>query len=211
MPLPMVHVAIAVQLGTEHGQFPSADFLLGSVAPDAIHMRPNSRREDKQATHLMYNTHEPDEAGLRSLLAQYAGSAFATGYAAHVLTDHLWIKTVIPQFRSVSPTAADSEAERVLYYRETDQIDVHLYRQSDWQPQVWTRLAEADCPDFPPLLTAAEIHQWRERTLHWFDDPSHDPQITPQYLTVALVQRFVQDAAEYVAAQFIDWHIVGYR
>ena len=53
MPLPMVHLSVAVALSEKEGRFPSADFLLGSIAPDAIHMRPNSSRLDKEHVHLI--------------------------------------------------------------------------------------------------------------------------------------------------------------
>ncbi len=59
MPLPMVHLAVAVQLAARHDQFPSPAFLLGSLSPDAIHMRPDSVGDDKEKTHL---TNPPDTA-----------------------------------------------------------------------------------------------------------------------------------------------------
>lgn len=50
MPLPMVHFSVAVKY-FENEEIPSA-FLLGSIAPDSIHMRKNTNREDKKLTHL---------------------------------------------------------------------------------------------------------------------------------------------------------------
>lgn len=49
MPWPMVHFSIAEQLWNQN---PSPEFLLGSIAPDAIHMREGSTRQDKGRTHL---------------------------------------------------------------------------------------------------------------------------------------------------------------
>ncbi|WP_340401130.1 hypothetical protein [Paenibacillus sp. FSL H8-0079] len=48
MPWPMVHFAIASELISE----PSPELLLGSLAPDSIHVRTNTRTE-KAKTHLM--------------------------------------------------------------------------------------------------------------------------------------------------------------
>ena len=42
MPLPMVHLAISVRMRAQDGRALTPDFLLGSIAPDAIHMRPNA-------------------------------------------------------------------------------------------------------------------------------------------------------------------------
>ena len=52
MPLPMIHLAVAVGVHTLAGREPSAAFLLGSIAPDAIHMRDGADRSDKERTHL---------------------------------------------------------------------------------------------------------------------------------------------------------------
>ena len=43
MPLPMVHCAIAMGLAAREQRLPSGAFLLGSIAPDAIHTRPNTQ------------------------------------------------------------------------------------------------------------------------------------------------------------------------
>ncbi|MFX3637474.1 MAG: hypothetical protein ACE3L7_02365 [Candidatus Pristimantibacillus sp.] len=50
MPWPMVHFEIARRL---YGD-PSPEFLLGSLAPDSIHVRTNDRVE-KNKSHLMKN------------------------------------------------------------------------------------------------------------------------------------------------------------
>lgn len=52
MPLPMAHLAVAVRIQNlvDRNSFPN--FLLGSIAPDAIHMRPGSGPDDKQRGHL---------------------------------------------------------------------------------------------------------------------------------------------------------------
>jgi len=53
MPLPMVHLAVAVRLYEAQGVLPPSGFLLGSLAPDAIHARPGTQRADKDVTHLL--------------------------------------------------------------------------------------------------------------------------------------------------------------
>lgn len=48
MPWPMVHFAIASELLSN----PTPEFIVGSLAPDSIHVRTNERAE-KAKTHLM--------------------------------------------------------------------------------------------------------------------------------------------------------------
>lgn len=104
----MVHLAIAVHMHVPTGSIPTPAFLLGSIAPDAIHMRSNTGRADKQRVHLLAT---PDSAGherVRALVARYwaeeSGRAdFAKGYAAHLLADRLWVQTVLTSFRASIP------------------------------------------------------------------------------------------------------------
>lgn len=62
MPLPLVHLAIAAQLCRQHNKPLAPAFLLGSLAPDAIHLRLGSTRTDKQATHFFRPNQSIDEA-----------------------------------------------------------------------------------------------------------------------------------------------------
>ncbi len=206
MPLPMVHLSIAVALSEKAGRFPSADFLLGSLAPDAIHMRPHSVKLDKEHVHLIDLGASPQELlGLfRSEygLAESQPDDFAGGYLVHLLTDRLWWQAIITPFRARFPADFPEPDFRKLYYRDTDRIDLDLYRQAPWQPQAWSSLESAATTDFSPFLTAAEILQWRDRTLHWFDDPAQAALGEPVYLTLFATQAFIVQAVDEIAALF---------
>jgi hypothetical protein len=209
MPLPMVHCAIAIQLAARQKRLPSAPFLIGSIAPDAIHMRPNAGLADKHRTHLNEPADTPDHAHLQALLSQYATpeplASFTAGYVAHILADRLWAQAVFAPFRAQLPSDMDPGALRTLYYQETDQIDFNLYHHSSWQPAVWELLAAAVAPHYDPLLSASEIDQWRQRTLRWYGTLKQEPCITPTYITDAIVERFVADAVDEIAGRFAQW------
>jgi hypothetical protein len=215
MPLPMVHLAVAVQLAEIAGQPPSPSFLLGSIAPDAIHMRPNIRlgnQGDKEVTHLNHPVDTADHQRVRDMLIEYLDDTsslkqFAAGYAAHILVDRLWIKTIMGSFRASIPTEMDDAARRTLYYQETDQIDCNLYQHMPWREAVWRDLRQAAAPDFQPWLSAAEIEGWQVRTLNWYDDPTHEPHITPQYLTDDKVAAFILATAQHLETQFATWKL----
>lgn len=209
MPLPMVHLAIAIELGKQSGDEPSPAFLLGSIAPDSIHMRPDTQRSDKNATHLL-TSDDWSDAGLERRVLDFAGQysaapdserAFSSGYTAHILTDWLWVKTILPQFRAAVAANADEAGQRDLYYSETDQVDFNIYHQSAWRPEVWKRLAEAKAPDFPPLLSESEIDSWRTRTLRWFTELKNEPGITPQHITDSMVRDFIVQTADALMEQ----------
>lgn len=207
MPLPMVHLSVAVLLGERRSTFPSSDFLLGSIAPDAIHMRPNTTRDDKNATHLLTTPDTPEHDAVRNLLDQPNPSTFTRAYAAHLLTDRLWLSEVFYKFRDSAPTEPNSAEERTLYYTETDQVDINLYHRTPWRPEVWRCLEVAQAPNFPPLLTAEEIYGWADRTLRWYEDPAKNPGVTPQYLTDSLVADFIIQSADDIQHWFDAWGV----
>jgi hypothetical protein len=204
MPLPMIHLAIAIKLAESEPSAAEPDFLLGSLAPDAIHMRSGAGMGDKNATHLRDAQGKPDLAGIRTFLNDNRYKAelpasFAAGYAAHLISDYLWIATIYTDFKR-QLTHLDPEALRKLYYLETDQVDFDLYRQMDWREKVWDQLSQAIALDFPPLLSADEIDGWRDHTLHWFDELKQEPRIVPQYITDDLTFDFIEQACREVSA-----------
>lgn len=211
MPLPMVHLAAAIELGKRAKQFPSPAFLLGSIAPDSIHMRSGANGDSKVITHLNSPEDTADHDRVREMLIQQTAlPGFAAGYAAHVLTDRLWEDSVVIRFRDAVGSDLDDAARRSLYYRETDQVDCNLYHQMPWRPEVWKCLEQTAAPDFPPLLSSLEITQWRDRTLHWFEDPQHEPHIVPRTIRDELVQNFVEDAVQKIEICFNMWQIVDF-
>jgi hypothetical protein len=204
----MVHLAVAVEL--HGGIIPTSAFLLGSLAPDAIHMREGAKREDKRQTHFPPAPGEADDRSVRRLFREFAGDSrdradFAAGYIAHILTDRIWSQTVYPVFLSrIAPDLDPAEIRR-LYYRDTDQLDFGLYRQASWRPAVWAQLAMAQSSDFAGILTGEEIAQWRNRTLHWFADDAVAPEVRPSLLTVIEIQGFVVESAKVIAERFAVW------
>lgn len=69
MPLPMVHLAVVVNMQRNEARDLSPNLLLGSIAPDAIHMRRDTGHHDKLCVHLA-DQEELRYARARKLLTQ---------------------------------------------------------------------------------------------------------------------------------------------
>jgi hypothetical protein len=210
----MVHLSVAVRYSELYGDIadPGA-FLLGNIAPDSIHMRAGTAREDKKRTHLHPEPVEDYLTRLREHYVTYARAAqgagwrcLVDGYFSHLLTDYYWSQEVHPRLveggRLMEMT---QEQTRALYYRETDQIDFHIFRQAPWREQVWELLKGEPGADFGGLLTAEEMIQWRERTFRFFENSAKEPGIVPRYITVDVVEEFVDRTARRVTALFKEW------
>jgi hypothetical protein len=210
MPLPMVHLAISVHMHELTNDDLTPAFLLGSISPDAIHTRSNTKRDDKNRTHLLGTSELDTRRRIRELLVHHweRGSStirFVEGYAAHLLADRLWVQTIFRSFRARIPEGTSQEGLRSLYYRETDWIDLDLYRRVPWRERVWRKLAVAEPVRFECLLTAEEIGRWRARTLGWYEDPKHQVLEEPTYMSSAEVEAFASEAARVIVADFREW------
>ena len=195
MPLPMVHLAVAIRMHELGNCIPDRAFLLGSIAPDAVHMRPGAEPSDKITVHLA----EPAELRYeraRELLVKsqsdHCGTMrFSSGYIAHLLTDYLWRDNVLEPFHKKLSRKFSFDERRRLYYQETDQIDFDLYYRMPWRMEVWHKLSVSQPEDFCLLLTAEEIGKWRDRVLTWFEVIKPEPKIKPIYITYSETQRFI--------------------
>ena len=109
MPLPMVHLDIArriVGFGYKVNNIPQ--FYLGIISPDAIHMRKDSDRSNKDDTHLLpegkkwNNVEEKDYfIFMKKFFSTNLGKMnddFLRGYGIHIITDMMWTKKVYYNF-----------------------------------------------------------------------------------------------------------------
>ncbi|XEC96610.1 hypothetical protein AB6A23_08740 [Paenibacillus tarimensis] len=211
MPLPMVHLAIAVKY-FEDQCIPNS-FFLGSIAPDSIHMRNNASRDDKSRTH--FGGQQTDPILLENYYKEYISQKidsdwrwFVKGYFAHVLTDYYWVKSVYHRFKEEAlENKLTNEGIRTKYYLETDEVDFFLYETKEWKHKVWNGLVHTKIYSIDPLLNEEEINFWRLRTIHWFDLITSKPGIEPQYITKLLVEEFIEQTAEKVRTTIDDWDI----
>ncbi len=115
----MVHLAIAVKY-FESQNIPNT-FLLGSIAPDSIHMRNNTSRDDKIKTHFGGEQTEPFllESRYKELISQDIDPDwkwFVRGYFAHVLTDYYWVQSLYSRYQDeVSKNDLTKEEIRKTY------------------------------------------------------------------------------------------------
>ncbi|WP_167747089.1 zinc dependent phospholipase C family protein [Cohnella luojiensis] len=209
MPLPLVHMCITEHIFRQKGMEVNPKFLLGSIAPDAIHMRENTTREDKNKTHFNikedYTINEIFQNKMRPFIDDCPEddqwTMFAKGYVSHVLTDLIWTQTIYDDFKRKVATE-QIEDIRTLYYAETDQIDSNLFRNEDWRPQAWEALLNCPPVSVPNMLTQEEVEKWKKRILDWHTHPEKEPCIEPKYITEKKVRSFIKDTSSQLISLF---------
>ena len=215
MPLPMVHLSVAKKL-TDTG-FPINDlsmFFLGSISPDAIHMRQGIEqqgiaRQSKMITHLLPLGKERadiEESAYIKIVNEFiranqcttnqivVNRDFLLGYAVHVLTDVYWENSIWRKFKEeYEKSGVPIEGQRKAYYSDTDIIDYILYKEAPWQNNIWQHLQNSKYFDFLDLLSAKEIELWSERVLNFYDSPENQYKFKGEskFITQSDIESFV--------------------
>ncbi len=200
MPLPMVHLCAAREYAHDIPALRSCpEFYLGSISPDAIHMRKGTGKEDKRITHL-YSDGEQWKHNVLDFLKQNktkSNYSFLLGYGIHILTDIFWNKTLYNGFKlKYEKDSNPIQDIREAYYNDTDQLDFELYKKLEWRQEVWELLEEAKPFDVDGILTSDEINAWNKRTLHWYDSGASHHRNPVKYITIEEILEFIQAAGK---------------
>ncbi|MCU7197868.1 hypothetical protein GMB50_08970 [Turicibacter sanguinis] len=164
MPSPIVHLNVISQVSKCLTLSLTPDLLLGSISPDAIHMRPNQTWADKSVTHF-YDIADDDFfdaiSQAKQMLTEVAPD-FKLGYLIHLYTDYLWREVIYaPYFHARKETMARLELH-ALYYRDMQRID-EVLKSSVLMlvPELKQAMARHGCP----FLSQGEIEQWCHKVL----------------------------------------------
>ncbi len=173
MPLPIVHLGVAKEMIGKLDITDISAYYLGSISPDAVHMRKNFKREDKKVSHLHSTDMESRKNNAKNFILNNLSNPhhdFYCGYGVHVLTDIFWDETIYSIFKSrYIEDKTPVQDERWAYYNDTDKLDFELYNKYEYRPEIWNYLSGSKAIGIDGLVSADEVSAWNNRTLHWFD------------------------------------------
>jgi hypothetical protein len=186
MPWPMIHFSIAYRM---FGGNPDNDFLLGSIAPDAVQFR-----ENKAISHLHNSRgNPPDWSGLidfyKARVNIYKDDAykmFLLGYISHIIADDLWVKYK----REIS--GSDKSILEQIWIEE-NQYDFNLKRTASWRDLVESQVTTATLYQLNGIYSLNELDKWRHELFIWLKEPQNEPLIDNQYLKESIVGEFIDE------------------
>lgn len=179
MPYPMTHMEIAYRLlGVYDWIRQPGDFILGSIAPDAVHFHDVYEIPLKEKSHLwdcgpkwgvtvdsqrwkdsicrFWKQHRNDE-----------NRDFAAGYCLHLLTDWLNDRRMWSPFREQILQGADYD--RIYgdsqYRREAHGYDQWLYQNSPHTEKVWELLESGRAQGLEGLIWARDLERQKKSVL----------------------------------------------
>lgn len=210
MPWPMVHFAIALKV---MDSFPSPHFLIGSIAPDSIHVRENATRKEKGFTHLVEEDGTlPSVAKLTSFAMEYLSKntgaewkQFVLGYFAHLYADLRWTETLYSDFDQ--NYVGDRNTMRQTYNKEVSQIEFYLMSSVEQTDRVLLELKQANAFTIEPFLTQTEIETYRDQKLAWLNSVQNEPKINPVYFKEEIVRNFIINTSQELNELFNEWGI----
>ncbi|NUU79826.1 hypothetical protein [Paenibacillus xylanilyticus] len=201
MPWPMVHFAIA----SEFISNPSPEFLLGSLAPDSIHVRSNVRSE-KAKTHLMieegrFATDEELRAFVESnrLQAEHdpAFLQYLCGYIAHVYTDRVWTFNIYPAYE-------EHTDGRSIYTHDVTKLEFMILRNHSGAYDLLNKLGTGKAYDLGGLLEL-EVYQYREEKVDFLNNPAHEPLGDLRILSMEVLEGFIHATAKELKQLLAGW------
>lgn len=201
MPWPMVHFAVAAETMSE----PSPEFLLGSLAPDSVHVRTNDRIE-KAKTHLMivageFLTDEQlygvFEANRRQAEADPRFLHYLLGYLAHIYTDRKWTFEVYPAYE------AHPEG-RSQYHRDVQAIEFMLLREKA-DGRAWLEQLKSGTAFELGGLSAEEVYAYRQLKLDMLAAPPSELESLPSLLSSDELDDFIRRTGLDLRQLFTEW------
>lgn len=204
MPWPMVHFAIASELISE----PSPELLLGSLAPDSIHVRTNLRTE-KAESHLMpeagrFATDEElkDFFETQKKLA-YSDPKFLQylcGYIAHIYTDRVWTFDIYPAYE-VHPNG-----RRSVYTQDVTKLEFMILRNWNRANDWLNELKVGRAFDLGGLLES-EVYQYRGEKLAFLANSDNEPLDDSYILSMEAMEEFIHKTALALKQLYKKWNV----
>lgn len=205
MALPMMHLCIAFKIA-EKTRIYNDDplYFLGSISPDAIHMRENTSGTDKKITHLSQRGLKDIENPFDVFVKDYMNTpnqlnAFDLGYLIHIATDIIWTSNIYNKFCTIyddnNMKPIDKAERRSCFYNETDQFDLQLYNNASYRKEIWKLLESAKPHNASKLLSDNEINLWNQHILKWYNNFDHKKYTPIKYLNIDMINDFINIAS----------------
>lgn len=199
MAQPMMHLLIADKVYTKKSSsFNSyGDFLLGSIAPDAVHKNESYTRELKNISHYSF-THESPINYFDTFLEKYCAPEnkdFVVGYLIHLLSDMIWSHSVRAPFKECFIKApAHGMSMNEAYYADCEQIERLMF----WEeraPLIIKAVSESKAYSLEGLINSEDVQAWKEKLLCDYNN-KRKLLIHTTYISEQQIRDYITDCAK---------------
>lgn len=219
MAFQMIHMEIAYRLLKRIPPISNpAEFILGSVAPDSVHMNPDYDVNMKVKSHMFegcgkWSDTQDYQLWKRNLQSfceivvrkGHVDKDFGIGICVHCLTDYwndikIWRKL---QRRNIPPINTDEFKK--AYYPEAQGIDIWLYQNSKNTKVIRKMLSEALAMDVEGIIHKEDVERQRNHLLNIQYDVDKVDISNYQYLLANDIHEFIEFTVNDIAETILEW------
>lgn len=167
MAQPMMHLLIADKIYAENSGSIHlyGDFLSGSIAPDAVHVKENYTRELKDISHYGFNS-KSHISCFDTFINEYSTSEnkdFVIGYLVHLLSDMIWYHSVrVPFKEEFLKAPMQNMSMNEAYYADCEQIEQLMFLEKN-APRIIEALNSGKAYSLAGLIDAEDVMVWKEK------------------------------------------------
>ena len=198
MALPMLHLLIADKIYTEKFSsiHSSGEFLLGSIAPDAVHAKENYTREIKNISH--YKFYGKDHINyFDTFINEYHTSEnkdFVVGYLVHLLSDMIWLRSIrIPFEEKFLRAPSQNISMNEAYYADCDQIEQLLFLEKN-ASRIIEAINKSKAYSLEGLIDAEDVKAWKDKLIFGYNNKKNTFLHT-KYISEQQVRNYIVNCA----------------
>ena len=219
MAFPLTHLFVAHEMMKNYDIKDRADFLLGCLAPDAVHYRKSFVGasmgligQAKKVSHLCPVSNEKwgsvtDNEGWQNcvlnFLREKEQTPFRLGYATHVLTDIYNNKTLWSNFRTQNPLEA-KKGYKSAYYDDLKHIDSLLKCDRVVTEEICEKLSRASAVGIEGLVSSEEVEAIKQTMILEYgyvsQTSSSDKKYSTKFVSYDEMLIFIKEAAHFTTA-----------
>jgi hypothetical protein len=210
MSFAMTHLAVANKLLRKTNIIKyEADFYLGSIAPDFVHIRKNYNSEMKKRSHLCVGKQRwgrltNNDAWMKHAMEFLSREAngdnrdFILGYVVHILTDIENNKKIWMPFYKENKAVIEAGAAS-QYHFESEKVDLEQFDILEDRCDIWDQLLSARAFDVGQVITACEINEMKNVfiTERYKNRERYDT-AKNKYVTLMTAEKFIESTSELI-------------
>ena len=199
MAQPMMHLLIADKIYTEKSSsiHSYGDFLLGSIAPDAVHVKENYTREIKDISHYKFDS-KSRISYFDTFCDEYYTSEnkdFVVGYLVHLLSDMIWYHSVrVPFKKEFQKAPSQNMSMNEAYYADCEQIEQLMFFEKNASRIIET-INKGNAYSLEGLIDAEDVRAWKEKFIFDYNN-RRNISIQTKYISEQHIRDYIADCAK---------------
>lgn len=199
MAQPMMHLLIADKVYTQKfsSLYSYGDFLSGSIAPDAVHVKENYTRELKDISHYRFNSKSPISY-FDTFWDKYGTSKntdFVVGYLVHLLSDMIWYHSIrVPFKEEFLKAPAHNMSMNEAYYADCEQIDQLMFWEKD-ASCIIKAISKSKSYSLEGLIDSEDVAAWKEKLIFEYHN-KRKSMLHTAYISEQQIRDYITNCAQ---------------